>query len=245
MDRHIQTQAIVMGMEKKGEINLTLTLFSSDLGIIYVTIYGGQKSKKALRPPLFSIGTFYLQKANSAYYTLDDCKLIDSCPFTFNLQAIGPACLMAEICKLISSSDLLLSYNLLADALLSLSFNQDNQNTIDRILIQYIWQMLKIAGLGSELCVCVSCLRPFEQKEIAYFNPKDNSFCCESCTSSKDFFIGPGERKYLSLTHSLSFREALDIALFDQTAARIRKHMIHYAQIITDFKLKTVLSGMV
>lgn len=244
MERNTKTAAVVIGTQKLGEINKSLTLLTPDLGIIRAVIYGGQKSRKALRPPLFSIGTFYLLANPTAHsWSLTDAELDSRCPFEFDLDSVPVASFMAELSQKIGESDCRQVFTLLSDALIALAVAQD-QIGKNQILIQFVWHLVKIAGLVSDINSCPVCERRLGDKEISYFNSSINSFCCEPCSDNKALILGPGARKYLALTSQMDFLPSLEVVLNEATSARIRRQMITYVTFICDHQLRTVSSGM-
>jgi DNA repair protein RecO len=245
MERSITVQAVVIGTRKAGEINREITLLCSDLGIIRVLIYGGQKSLKALKPPLFSIGSFFLTAGRAeGKYTLSDVRYEASCPFEFDLGQVGIASFFAELAQIAGGSDPSQAFPLIREALerLSLAADETQRNII---LIQYVWQLFKIAGIVADPAVCPICGKTYGAKEISYFSTSINFFCCEACADCKSLFIGPGARKYLALTYPMSFEEALDIPLLPSTALRMRRIMITYSMHVSGHMLRTVQSSMV
>ncbi|MBO4389059.1 MAG: DNA repair protein RecO [Spirochaetales bacterium] len=243
MGREFRTPAVVTGTRKTGESNAEITLFSPDSGVLRATVYAGRSSSKAIRPPLFSIGEFFLQKTASGHYTLTDARLVEACPFEFTLGQIAAASFITELANLTGESDSRGCFVLLSSALLALA-GDDSANNCDRVMIQFVWQLMKNAGFVSPLDCCPVCSRTYTADELLFFSTNLNSFCCENCAEDKGIFIGPGARKYFLITSSMDFDTALTVPLNDATARRLRTVMVRISVHLTAGRLKTVRSGM-
>ncbi len=245
MERNIKTEAIVVGTRKLGEINRGITLLSPDLGIIEAVIYGGQKSRKASRPPLFSIGEFYLQHSpETRRYCLTDVSLISDCPFEFSLRQVGIASFMAELGRKVGEPDPRQTYKLLYSALQELSRSHEEPG-LSIVLIQFVWQLMKAAGFTTDMDLCPICEKPYSENQVLAYSASLNFFCCENCADDKRLFLGPGARKYFGLTLQMDFNQAIEVPLLQSTASRLRRLMISYADEVSGHRLRTVESGMV
>lgn len=244
MERNIKTEAIVVGTRKLGEINRGVTLLSPNLGIIEAVIYGGQKSRKASRPPLFSIGEFYLQHSpETGRCSLADVSLISDCPFEFSLQQVGIASFMTELGRKIGEPDPARTYALLSSALLALSHSEDESRR-SVVLIQFVWQLMKTAGFAADMDCCPICDKPYSEKQLLAYSASLNFFCCENCADGRRLVMGPGARKYFRLTLQMDFSQAIEVPLLESTASRLRRLMISYADEVSGHRLRTVESGM-
>lgn len=245
MERNISTDAVVIANTRSGERNREISLFSPDYGVMRVLVYGGQKSHKASCPPLFSIGKFFLTSnplRNS--YSFNDVKYIPLCPFDFTLKQIGIASFICELGKEVGESDHISTYRLISTALILLSASSDliRENSI---LIQFVWQLMKSAGLVSDLSRCPVCGTEYSGTQVLFYSNAVNFFCCQRCTEERALFIGPGAQRYLSLTLEMELLDAVEVPLNEATANRLRRLMIAYSMNVCGRKLKTVQSGLV
>ena len=77
MERDAKGLAIVIKSTKIKERDRLLTLFSPSLGIISAVSYGVRKSIRSIRAPLYTEGTFSLEKGRSGM-TLKDIDVIST-----------------------------------------------------------------------------------------------------------------------------------------------------------------------
>lgn len=249
MERNLCLDGIVINTRRFGEMNRIITLLTDEPGIIEVILYGGQKSRKAIKPPLFSKGTFYLfYNPVKSQYSLKDALLSSEINFAgASYKTILTASYFCELVNKTGKSDTAQFFPLLEESLIQLSNIEDSQQGLIKsniILIQFVWKLLSIAGLATDLTFCPICNEEYNSKQILYFNNSIISPCCINCRDNYDLILPPGARKYLHLTYSLSFKDSLSIPLTFVTSNRIRKYMIRYTQIYTAENLKTVKSGL-
>jgi len=249
MERNLCLDAIVINTRRFGEMNRVITLLTNDPGIIEVIIYGGQKSRKAIKPPLFSKGTFYLfYNPVKSQYSLKDAIISTEIDLTgASYKTILTASYFCELINKTGKSDTDQFFSLLQESLIQLSNIEDSSQGIIKtniILIQFVWKLLSIAGIATDLTSCPICNEDYSPKQILYFNNSIISPCCLNCRDNYDLILPPGARKYLNLTYYLSFKDSLSIPLTFITSNRIRKYMIRYTQIYTGGNFNTVKSGL-
>lgn len=245
MERSLALDAVVVGSRRTGEANRELTLLSPALGLVRATIYGGQKSKKAQRPPLFSFGKFYLERSGrGGFYTLREAALSPRCPFGYDLDQFAIASFVAELAAVLGGPDPKEAYALAVAAFEALEAAA-GEAARSAVLIQFVWRLMEVAGLVGDLSSCPVCDRPYASGEFAFYNRSLNFFTCRACADETSLFLGPGARRYLALTSALPFGQALQVPLNEATALRIRKAMCAYAAHVCGYNLHSLGSGMV
>ena len=60
MQRSFSTEAIILNLKPAGENNTSVTIITPDKGILYVTLYGGPKSKMRSVVSQWNCGIIYL-----------------------------------------------------------------------------------------------------------------------------------------------------------------------------------------
>lgn len=239
MERSIQTQAIVVKTAKVGEMHKLVTLLSPDLGLINVMLYGGRKGKKTALAPLFSSGTFqlYHNPVRNEYSLEEAVTTFLPEAIMEDLQCTYAAYLLCEIVAKTSSDEPKPVFELLQRALLLL---EKDPQSVQRIIISFIWKFLQISGLAPELEYCPVCERKLEEEEILLFARQLASPACKNCGDSDYLVLPPGARRYLKFTQSLDLERAVAVQLNPPAQARILAYMLKWIKIQVNTPLKTL-----
>lgn len=239
MERNIITQAIVLHSRRDGVNNINLTLFSLDMGIITVRAFGAKTSKKAPKAFRFQEGQFFLyHNPTRKQYVLKDVKLISSHDgLSTEFSKICTASLLCEIVLKTYNDHLAFIYSLLTK---SLDLLEDDSVSQDIIVIQFILKIIIDHGFIEDFKHCPSCEKQYKDDEILYFCDSLNVPGCLNCSNSSNMILPPKARKYLMFTQDLDLEEAIDVKLFEVTAARIKAYMIKWLVIIIGHPLKSL-----
>lgn len=243
MERDIQIQAIVTSVRNFGEMHKSVTLFTSQLGLINAIIFGGRKGKKTALAPLFSYGTFQL------YYNpvKDEYSLVEEdCEFTaFNItkdiEATYTASYICEVINSITTDENEQTYLLAKQALNALDNKIENHR---KVLIDFTWQILKINGVGTDLTTCPSCDRKLDQNEDLLFSTSMMTPVCKNCSDTDTILLSPGARKYLTYTFNMSFEQAYQVQLLEGATQRLTAFLTKWITAFCQKPLKTVKSGL-
>ena len=244
MERNVSSLAIVLHSIRYGQMNRRLKLLTLDFGLIDVVSYGARKSLKAVKGDVFSDGQFFLYyNPVKRDYTLKDVQLIATHDeIRTDLGTNYAALFFCELVINTNGGDSASQYGLLSKALDMLCSHQE---LVARILIQFVLRLLDICGLQADFTRCPICDKPYTSEEIIHFNAQMGSPCCEVCaTLETTMVLGPGARRYLTLTKGMPFHTAVAVELSDRATLRIKAYMLRYAALISGKELQTLTGGM-
>ncbi len=243
MERNITTLAVVLQSRRWGELHRKVTLLTPELGIIDVLVYGARKGRQAGKTERFLTGRFFL------YYNpvRQEYSLVDVEPLTSHealgedIRRIWAASFCVELAIRTGGGESLLMFLLLTQALDLLS----DGTIVDRVLIQYVWKLLHIAGNAADLDSCPVCDRTYEPTEILGFSMSLLAPCCRGCAGESDeMILPPGARRYLALTEKMEIADAVSVELSEAAQQRIKTYMLRYASLFAGGGLKTLSAGV-
>ncbi len=244
MERNITTLGIVLHSRRWGQTNRLLKVLSVDLGIIDVVNYGAQKSHKAVKAEVFCDGQFFLyHNPVKGDYTLKDLKEIAGHEeIRDDLALTYTGLFFCELLIKVHGGESAEVYTLLSKALDLLTFASERRTLV---LIQFIHRLSEVLGIRVDLDHCPICDRRYESNEIVYFSSSAGSQCCEGCAHlERTLLLPPGARRYLMLTATMDFEEAVAVDLNPGALARIKAYMLGYAQYFCPSQLTTLTSGL-
>ncbi|WP_320130152.1 DNA repair protein RecO [uncultured Sphaerochaeta sp.] len=244
MERNVSSLAIVVHSQRYGQLHRKLKLLTVDFGLIDVVSYGARKSVKAVKAEVFLDGQFFLYfNPVKKSYTLSDVQVVATHDeIRSDLGSTYAALFFCEMILNTNGGDSPEQYALLSKALDMLVSHRELAN---RILIQFIWKLIAICGLQSNLERCPICDRIYDKDEILSFNSQLSAPCCSGCaTLDSGMELPPGARRYLLLTSSLDFILAVFIELSETATQRIKNYLLRYASIVSGKALKTLAGGL-
>lgn len=243
MDRNEKAPAIVIATERYRERDRKITLLSPVWGVVRVTVYGAQKSVKAIKAPLYTEGVFSLYNTRER----NTVSLVDIYPISIHenvsasLEASFAASLFSELVLLQKGEDAPAHYELFTSALDAL--DEDNFRIVS---IQYILRYLDISGIGTDFISCPVCQRRYEDGEILGFSTALNVPSCENCdTMNRSFILPPRARSYLRDSLTVSFERALAFRISSEMSERLLRYLIRFASYALGRELKSVSSGLI
>lgn len=214
-----------------------VTVLSPVWGLRRVLVYGAQKSRKAVRAPLYTEAVFHVY--NNRERNL--CSLVDLNIISIHenvlsgLEANLSSSLMCEIIMDQRGGEAPAYYTLLTSCLDRL--DADNYQLV---VIQFILRALALAGQGLSLSVCPVCGRPYGADEILGFSNQVASPCCHICDNlSGSLILPPNARRYLTDSLALELPQALSLGLSGNMRRRIMRYMIRSYRFITASALKS------
>ncbi len=245
MERNIATKAIVLSSERSGNADRRLRLLSEELGIIHVTSFGARKSNKTVKAGFLADGTFFLYHnpvKNS--YTLSDADIGSShTAILEDLDADYTAMCFSELLIRTNGGDQQATYRLLKGSLAALETQVVSKS---QVLIQFIWNLIDVLGMRPDLTCCPSCGRTYTENEILGFSYPLTAPCCQSCaTVDSSMLLPPGARRYLAFTSSLSFGQAVTVALSSTARLRIKRYLFRYVTMILGGRPLKTLEGSI
>lgn len=244
MERNITTLGIVLHNQRWGQIHRRLRVLSVDLGIIHVINYGAQKSQKAIKAEVFLDGQFFLyHNPVKGDYTLKDLQVVaDHREIRDDLALTYTGLFFNELLSKTAGGESASVYQLLSVALDLLTFHPERR---EYILIQFVHQLTRIIGLQVDLSACPLCQRAYGTEEVIYFSSALGSQCCQGCAAlERTLVLPPGARRYLTVTATMVFAEAVMVELNPPALERIKQYMVRLAQYIAPSQLSSVASGL-
>jgi DNA repair protein RecO (recombination protein O) len=245
MERNITSEAIVLKSRRWGELHRRITLLSPSLGLFDATVYGGQKGKLAGLIEPFIVGNYYIyHNPSKKEYSIKDVQLIETLEeIKKDLKHLYIANAMAELTLKVHGGDFKELYNLL-----KLHLGMLKEFEYRKVFIQYVWRLIKVMGLESDLLCCPLCGKNYQEEEIVAYNEKMHTVCCFDC---KDVFaddygilLPPGSRRYLLFTENLSVQSALSVELNERTTERLFRYMIRSITNIVGSNIQSLASDI-
>src|SRR5271157_1433784 len=175
MYRSISTQAIVIRRERLGEFHKSLTLLTSDLGLISAAAYGAYKMHSHLRvgsePFTWSTTVLYHNPVKKSY-KVTDLDIQESFPgLQSDLSRLAAASLWAEVVqKSFGAGEMTgVLFKLFLDCLRLL----DAPDLVREpyVTIQFLWRFLSLAGYQPETRACERCGAALGDTQPAYYSP--------------------------------------------------------------------------
>lgn len=242
MDRNESAPAIVIRSERRGERDRVLTLLSPVWGIRCITVYGAQKSRRAVRASLYTEGVFHIYDNRERH----QASLVDVDVITIHENALSgiassfAATLMCEIVIDQKGTEAPAFYELLTGCLDIL--DDDNHK---RVVTQFIIRALDIAGLSSDYEVCPVCGRTYAPDEVLGFNDRLASPCCHTCASmSVDLILPPNARRYVRDSLGVALERAMEYSVSDLMATRLMRYAIRLYRLSCPSSLRSAVALM-
>ncbi len=247
MERNLTSDAIVLTHRRWGDLHRLVTLLSPELGIFDAVAYGARKGKLAGGIEPGTLGTVYLyhNPTRKEYSLVDVQPLYTVEHIRDDLPRLYAGQTMTELALRMHGGDYAKLYEELGSALILLESGEADTRLI---LIQYIWRFIAIMGLDPDMAYCPICSAAYGDQEILSFNTGLHTPCCAHCgdvdSESYELALGPGARRYLTLTRTLAACEAVTVQLSETAAIRLGRYMIRYVTNILGGPLKTLSGGV-
>lgn len=258
MSHSFSTPAIIFSIKPLGENNSSVCFFTKSEGILYATMYGGHKSKlKSLVSPWNSGIAYFTKSSTTQFIKISDFDVQNyHLSFRENLQKSWSASLVAELIIKTKCADCIdKTWTLVNGFLDGLELcKTKDQCTVG--LIRFLWRYIDLMGIKPDSTCCSHCGKIFLTRknitdtvsytdEGAVFNPQENSFVCESCTSEKNpFFLKCEALQYLTATTTLAPSQTRLIPLDEESAYQIKQLVFFLTETACSSKLKSIETGM-
>ena len=239
MERDAKGLAIVVKSTKIKERDRLLTLFSPSLGIISAVSYGVRKSIRSIRAPLYTEGTFSLEKGRSGM-TLKDIDVISTHDRLLEDLDLSQAAMLFSDLILTSRSEEPELYSLYSSALDALEYEP-----FEKVVVEFIVHFLALEGFCGDYCTCPVCGREFQEKEVLGFSVHEGVPVCHDCdTMNGALLLPPNARAYLRRSLELSFQDSLSLSVSDEQEHRIFRYLLRTLPFSFPGKLRSLEYGV-
>jgi DNA repair protein RecO (recombination protein O) len=244
MYRSISTHALVIRRERLGEFHKSLTLLTSDIGLISATAYGAYKMHSHLRmgsePFTWSRTLLYHDPVKKSY-KVTDLDIRESFPgLQSDLSRLAAASLWAEIVqKSYGAGEFSgMLFRLFLGCLRLL----DAQDVLREpyVTIQFLWRFLDLAGYQPATGACDRCGAAPGDGRPAYYSASSNAILCQSCRGPLDDILPAGSLRYLDASQALSLEKSIDIRLEPAGLRALRETLLRMVQTVLEGELASL-----
>ena len=210
---------VILRVNRLGEINKSLTLFSRDFGLISAVAYGAWKGTGKLTGAtdlLMLIKAFFYVDPVKDSWKLTDAQVKDDFSvLKTSLKAYYRASLCSEIImRTHGGGDLGASlFELFIETLKEL--DTPDRDRLDYALIQFILRFIRMSGQMADPGTCQVCGRSLFPGASAVLDFHSAGFVCPGCSSlpgREGISVSPGALRYLAFTEHVSFGESLRVS---------------------------------
>jgi DNA repair protein RecO (recombination protein O) len=244
MYRSITTQAIVIRRERYGEFHKSLTLLTSDLGLITATAYGAYKMQSRLRlgsePFTWSLVQLYHNPVKKSYKVTDMEVRRDYRGLQSDLSRVAAASLWAEIIQRSfgageTSGPL---FGLFRDCLTVLE--RGSERDAPYVTIQFLWRFLSLAGYQPDIEGCERCGAALAEGRAAYYSSQSNSILCPACGSQFGDVLPAGALRYLGANQGLPIERAVEVRMEPESLGALRETLPRMVQSVLESELTSL-----
>lgn len=224
VDRNEKAPAIVIRTERRGERDRIATLLSPVWGLKNIVVYGAQKSRKAVKAPLYTEAVFNIYNSREkGSASLVDLNLISIHENLFSSLPVSfSATLISEITLVSRGEDAPLWYQLVTSC-----FDSMDEGNWRCVTIQFIVRALELGGRGSDWEHCPVCQKEYEKDEILGYNTDLSCPCCHSCDSlDSALILPPNARRYVHDSMLTDLESALSFRISTLAQKRILRYLV-------------------
>ena len=244
MYRCISTQAIVIRRERYGEIHKSLSLLTSDLGLISATAYGAYKMQSRLRmgsEPFTWSRTLLYHNPVKRSYKVTDLEIRGSFGgLQADLSRLAAASLWAEVVqKSYGAGEVSgMLFRLFLDCLTLLECADERRQPY--ITLQFLWRFLSLAGYQPDITRCDSCGAAIGDARPAHYSSRGNAILCAACGAHLGEPIPAGALRYLEATQSLPVQSAVEVQLEPAGLRALRGALPRMVQAVLEGELASL-----
>ena len=257
MNRSTSTSAIVLSLRPLGENNSSVTLLTSDNGIVYAVLYGGPKSRLRSLVAQWNSGKLWLyENPEKNQIKISDFEVVNYHPsFSQNLFKSYAASLAAEIAiKTRCAGSASQCHRLVSGFLDGMELCDEEQSRLG--LLRFLWRYLELLGIQPNSHACCNCGKTFldtrfAPNAVSYYNGMENSFICPDCVESGGssqsgnmINVHFSAVQYLSALTVLSPSEARKLSIDQEVYGQIRQLVFFLIENSIDQKLNSIETGM-
>ena len=257
MNRSTSTSAIVLSLRPLGENNSSVTLLTSDNGIVYAVLYGGPKSRLRSLVAQWNSGKVWLyENPEKNQIKISDFEVVNYHPsFSQNLFKSYAASLAAEIAiKTRCAGSASQCHRLVSGFLDGMELCDEEQSRLG--LLRFLWRYLELLGIQPNSHACCNCGKTFldtrfAPNAVSYYNGMENSFICPDCVESGGssqsgnmINVHFSAVQYLSALTVLSPSDARKLSIDQEVYGQIRQLVFFLIENSIDQKLNSIETGM-
>jgi DNA repair protein RecO (recombination protein O) len=257
MNRSTSTSAIVLSLRPLGENNSSVTLLTSDNGIVYAVLYGGPKSRLRSLVSQWNSGKVWLyENPEKNQIKISDFEVVNYHPsFSQNLFKSYAASLAAEIAiKTRCAGSASQCHRLVSGFFDGMELCDEEQSRLG--LLRFLWRYLELLGIQPNSHACCNCGKTFldtrfAPNAVSYYNGMENSFICPDCVESGGssqsgnmINVHFSAVQYLSALTVLSPSEARKLSIDQEVYGQIRQLVFFLIENSIDQKLNSIETGM-
>ena len=258
MQRSYSTSALIVSIKEQTEKNCSVTLLTEKSGIVYVTLYGGHKSRLRSLINQWNSGTIWLYtnpKKNQTQINDFEVKNYHS-SFTENLFKLFAANLVCEIAiKTKCAGSFQKCFKLITGFLDGMELCNEEQAKVG--LIRFLWRYIELMGVLPDASCCSDCGKSFLSRQftvhgISYYNNFTNSFICSDCYNNLDsegkklnfFKIKQEALIYLSAVSVLQPAEVRKLQIDKEAYDQIKQIIFILLEKNIESKLNSIETGV-
>ena len=203
--------------ERYGEFHKSLSLLTSDLGLIAATAYGAYKMHSALRmgsePFTWSRVQLYHNPVRRSY-KVTELEVRESFEgLQSDLSRLAAASLWAEVAqKSYGAGEVSgMLFRLFLDCLRLLDASDARREPY--VTIQFLWRFLSLAGYRPDIATCNACGTALGEARPAYYSAPSNAVLCPACGGHLEDVLPAGSLRYLGASQARPIDEAVDIQM--------------------------------
>ena len=244
MYRSITTQAIVIRRERYGEFHKSLTLLTSDMGLIAATAYGAYKMQSRLRlgsePFTWSLIHLYHNPVKKSYKVTDMEVRSDYRGLQSDLSRFASASMWAEIIQRSfgageTSGEL---FGLFRDCLTLLE--RVGEQEAAYVTIQFLWRFLSLSGYQPDIDTCERCGARLGDGRAAYYAAQSNSILCPACGGAFGDALPAGALRYLGANQHLPLDRAVEVRMEPEGLRSLRETLPRMVQSVLESELMSL-----
>ncbi len=262
VNRHSQTDAIVLNTRQVGESNRLVTLLTREDGLVRAVLYGGSKSRlRSLVSPYHS-GIVWLYKNNQK----ESIKISDFDAKHFylsireELYKSWAASVCAEVLITTHSGGEAVDFNAAFTLVNGFFTGLDlvsNEFECRMGLVRFLWRYLDFLGLQPESHYCIHCgstfldvgdfkTNPPDKKKCSFYSPADSGFICTDCArdfpkTHHRFGITDQTRSYLEAIVTLLPSQVRKLPVTDILLQEMQGIIFYLIEKACGTKLKTLI----
>lgn len=241
MEHEAKGLGIVIRTENARESDRVCTIFSPSLGLIRAMSYGARKSVKSIKAPLYTEGTFSLEKSiRSGRWSIRDIDVIATHGYlSEDLERNMAAALFSDlvITSRTADSSLYKLYTYAIDLL--------EEADVEKVAIAFIVHFLSEEGMSGDYISCPVCQRPYRDDEILGFSSIEGVPVCSECdTMGSSLILPPNARRYVRRTLELDMDNAVLLSVSDLQRHRIFRYFLRLLRLSFPGKLRSIESGI-
>jgi len=221
MERSISTHGIVIRRERSAEFHKSLTMLTTDLGLITATAYGAFKMNSRLRlgsePFTWSRVLLYHNPVRRSYKVTEMEILASFEGLQRDLSRLAAASLWAEVVQKSYGAGELSGglFRLFLESLQLLDAAESPRESY--VTLQFLWRFLALAGYQPDTRQCDGCGREFAESETAFYAARSHALLCAACASGTGQPLPAGALRFLDATSTLPIDKAVEVSLGERS----------------------------